>query len=226
MKRQPYLTLCFAICLLAILGGCGTPPAPPEEGVPIMTEEEYQTWLNHNSDPNSQVVLGDILLVYDQQDSELNNVYWVIPGTLRDPLLGSMTTAGSIRPALIEEPVVVVNKTPEQVKQILEEAYKAKDIQASLTVKNLRDCVLLEGEFNDPGLYDLTEKTTFGDLLEKAKDFSDWADKTVIGIYRKTNGTVERFALNYKKDKSETLAFEILPGDRISVLRKVNYSTN
>ena len=211
-----YLSI-FLPAVLILMSGCKPSTDTGQEPVPEMSEEEYQKWLGHPADQNAQLVLGDILLVYNEEGSELNGVLWVDPG------ISQATLPGSVRPEGLDD-VIVVNKTPDQVKAELETLYSENEIQATLQVKNLRDCILVTGEIMEPGLYELTEAKKLEEVFEEAEGFTRYVDETGISVFRKINGAVERKRLNYKEHENKS--YEILPGDRITVLRRIEYSTN
>lgn len=225
-------SICRLIMYLAMASvlfaftGCtdktGTGGGTPQPAMDI----DYQKWLSHEADQGAQIVLGDILLVYHEENSDLNDVLWVNPGGIsRDPVFSGATVPGSIVPRGLES-VVVVNMTADGVKTELEKLYKENEREVTLQVKNLRKCILLVGEFAKPGLYELTEAKQFEKVSEETGGFSNRADLTIISVFRKEAGAVSIKRLNYRKDKDETNAYEILPGDRITILRKINYSTN
>ena len=211
-----YLSI-FLPVVLVLVSGCEPSVDTGPEPVPEMSEEEYRKWLGHAADQDAQLVLGDILLVYNEQGSELNGVLWVDPG------IAQATLPGSVRPEGLED-VIAVNKTSDQIKTELETLYSEKEIQATLQVKNLRDCILVTGEIMEPGLYELTEAKKLEQVFEEAGGFTRYVDESGISVFRKINGAVERKRFNYKEDK--TKSYEILPGDRITILRRIEYSTN
>jgi len=228
MKRiSAFVMLVFAMVLIAVTGCTPETASEDTKGVPQTAPDiDYQKWLNHEADQAAQIVLGDILLVYHEEKSDLNNVLWVDPGGIaRDPVFSEATVPGSVAPRGIN-PVVVVNMTADQAKAELEKLYKEKEREVTLQVKNLRKCILLSGEFANPGLYESSEGKLLEKVIEEAGGFSDKADETLISVFRKEAGAVSIKRLNYKKDKNEAKAYQILPGDRITILRKINYSTN
>ena len=225
LRSTVYYFLLVLPAALLLLSGCEPAPETGHEGVIEMSEEDYQKWLGHSSDQGAQIALGDILLLYHEQDSDVNGVFWVNPGVGRDPVTAEVTIPGSIHPNGVDV-VVVVNKTLGQVKTELESVYRENEREVALQVKNLRQCILVVGEFVTPGLYELSEPSTLEEAIEGAGGFGKYADTTVISVFRKIDGAVERTQLNYKKDEEEVASHEILPGDKITVLRKIDYSTN
>ncbi len=225
LRSTAYYLLLVLPAALLLLSGCGPAPETGREGVIEMSEEDYQKWLSHSSDQATQIALGDILLLYYEQDSDVNGVFWVNPGVGRDPVTAEVTIPGNIHPDGLDI-VIVVNKTPEQVKTELETLYRENEREVTLQVKNLRQCILVVGEFVKPGLYELSEPKTLEEAIEGADGFGRYADTTVISVFRKIDGAVERTQLNYKKNEEEAGSYDILPGDRITVLRKIDYSTN
>jgi protein involved in polysaccharide export with SLBB domain len=225
LRRTPYYSLLVLPAVVLLLFGCGPAPETGREGVIVMSEEDYQKWLGHSSDQGAQIALGDILLLYHEQDSDINGVFWVNPGVGRDPVTAEVTIPGSIHPNELDV-VVVVNKTPAQVKAELETLYRENEQEATLQVRNLRQCILVVGEFAAPGLYELAEPSTLQQVIEDAGGFGRYADTAVISVFRKIDGAVERTQLSYVKNEEEAGSHEILPGDKVSVLRKIDYSTN
>ena len=222
MSKGILLFLAVSVPLAIILfSGCQpTTGVPP--GVPQVMEIDYQKWLNHTADDTSPIVVGDILLVYHEEESEINGPYWVFPGGLE-----FSAAAGSITPFGLGEDVVVATRLLEQAKEDLEAKYKALEQEVTLQIKNLRECILITGEVEKQGLYELSDVKSFGQVLEEAGGFTSQANKVGITVFRKSEGdTVTTKVLNYKKDKDGTLAYEVLPGDRITVLRTISYSTN
>jgi protein involved in polysaccharide export with SLBB domain len=212
--------------MLLSMSGCADKNAGTPTGVPAPLDVDYQKWLNHEADQAVQIALGDILLVYHEDKSDLNNVLWVNPGGIaRDPVFSGTTVPGSVAPRGLE-PVVVANMNADQAKAELEKLYKEKNKEVTLQVKNLRKCILVVGELSKPGLYELSEGKTLEKVIEEAGGFSNLADQTLISVFRKEAGAVSIKRLNYKKDTDEAKAYQILPGDRITVLRKIIYSTN
>lgn len=225
LRSTVYYFLLVLPAALLLLSGCGPAPETGHEGVIEMSEEDYQKWLSYSSDQGAQIALGDILLLYHEQDSDINGVFWVNPGVGRDPVTAEVTIPGSIHPNGLDV-VVVVNKTPGQVKTELEALYGENEREVTLQVKNLRQCILVVGEFVTPGLDELSEPSTLKQVIEGADGFGRYADTTVISVFRKIDGAVERTQLNYEKNEEEAGSYEILPSDRITVLRKIDYSTN
>lgn len=232
MKRIYCSSICFILpVFLFLLVGCSNKTGAGEssKGVPqAVPDIDYQKWLNHDAEQEAQIALGDILLVYHEENSDLNNVLWVNPGGIsRDPVFSGATVPGSVSPRGLGS-VVVVNMNADGAKSELERLYKEKNREVTLQLKNLRNCILLSGEFAKPGLYELREGKPLEKVIEEAQGFSNQADQTLISVFHKEAGAVsiKRFNLKKKDDKEEAKTYQILPGDRITVLRKINYSTN
>lgn len=232
MKRTFTSVISFVLpTFLFLFAGCSDKTGTGEsaKGIPqAMPDIDYQKWLNHDAEQEAQIALGDILLVYHEENSDLNNVLWVNPGGIaRDPVFSEATVPGSVSPRGLDS-VVVVNMNADGAKSELERLYKEKNREVTLQLKNLRKCILLSGEFAKPGLYELSEAKPLEKVIEEAQGFSSLADQTLISVFHKEAGAVsiKRFNLKKKKDKEEAKTYQILPGDRITVLRKINYSTN
>ena len=118
-KGNAYYSFLLFPALLLMFSGCEAPVQTGPEGMLEMTEQDYQKWLGHTSDEESPIVLGDILLVYHEEGSDVNGIFWVNPGVGRDPVVADVTVPGSIRPRELED-VIVVTRTLDQVKTELE----------------------------------------------------------------------------------------------------------
>ena len=219
--------LAFAVALIGVNGCTSKTTDESAKGVPQAAPNiDYQKWLNHEADQAAQIVLGDILLAFHEDKSDLNDVLWVNPGGIaRDPMFSTATVPGSIVPRGLK-PFPVFDLNADQAKAELEKRYKEKNMEVTFQVKNLRKCILVAGDFIKPGLYELSEEKPLGKVIEEAGGFSDKADQTLLSVFRKEAGAVSIKRFNYKKNTDETKAYLILPGDRITVLRKIIYSTN
>ncbi len=213
MARSAILyKLMLPVVLLVFVGGCAeqTDNTGQHGFVVLESGVDFQKWLAHAADQNAQVAVGDILLIYEKEESELNRVLWVDDtGVIWLRELG---------------PVRVANLTPAQVKAELENLYAEKEVEAVLQVRNLRQCILITGEIEKPGLYGLTGGKELEKVISDADGFTDEADPAGVSVFRKTAGAIERKRLNYKKDENKK--FEVLPGDRVTVLRRIDYSLN
>ena len=220
LRKTVRFPLLPVFAFLFLFCGCGVQPDSGREGILTLGEPEFQKWLGHSSDQETPISLADTLLIYHEEGSTINGVYWVDPGRPGD----EVTIPGSIRPNELEM-VVVVNLTPDQVKTELENRYREADREVSLQVRNLRECILVTGEVEDPGLYELKEAKPLGQVLEEAGEFTRQADLNRVSVFIRKDGGGKR-AFNFRKNREEGESFEVMPGDRIAVFRLINYSTN
>jgi protein involved in polysaccharide export with SLBB domain len=219
-RKTVWFPLLLVFAFLFMFCGCGVRPNGGREGILTLDESEFQKWLGHSADQETPISLADTLLIYHEEGSSINGVYWVDPGAPGD----EVTIPGSIRPNELEM-VVVVNLTPAQVKTELENRYREAELEVDLQIRNLRECILVTGEVENPGLYELREGKPLGQVLEEAGGFTNQADLNRVSVFIRKDGGGKR-AFNFRKNREEGESFEVMPGDRIAVFRLINYSTN
>jgi polysaccharide export outer membrane protein len=102
----------------------------------------------------------------------------------------------------VVEKIKVTGLTTNQIKEVLDEAYKPYLKFASTNVKMANSRITVIGEVNNPGMHYLyNERNTILDVIGMAGDFTDFANRRKVKILRQTEAGLESIYLNMQRSE-------------------------
>jgi polysaccharide biosynthesis/export protein len=159
----------------------------------------------------SDYILGpeDVIEVAVWKEPDLSKTVTVRPdGKLSLPLVGDLQAAG-----------LTAIQLKETIKQALTDY--VEDASVSVTVQQINSLkIFIQGEVNQPGVYDLKSNFTVLQAVSLAGGFSQWAKKDRIVIFRKEGERVTSIPVNYDKiisGENQTQNVLLKRGDTIVV---------
>ena len=159
----------------------------------------------------SDYILGpeDVIEVAVWKEPDLSKTVTVRPdGKLSLPLVGDLQAAG-----------LTAIQLKENIKQAL--ADYVDDASVSVTVQQINSLkIFIQGEVNQPGVYDLKSNFTVLQAVSLAGGFTQWAKKDKMVIFRKEGERVTSIPVNYDKiisGENQTQNVLLKRGDTIVV---------
>ncbi|MBN2468042.1 MAG: polysaccharide biosynthesis/export family protein [Deltaproteobacteria bacterium] len=165
------------ICLPIFFLSCTTTtPVPSTTTVDLPESSEY--------------ILGseDVLEVLVWKEADLSKVITIRPdGKISLPVVGDLQAAG-----------LSAEQLRENIRQALTDYVDEPTV--TVTVQQINSLkIFIQGEVNQPGVYDLKSNFTLLQAVSLAGGFTEWAKKDRISIFRKDAEKMVTIRVNYDK---------------------------